>query len=143
MTPPSEFVEHVVDQLRAFGAVRARRMFGGTGLYRGDVMFGLIADGVFYLKADERNRPAFEEAGTEPFRYRRRGRADAVVMSYWEVPGDVLEDAEVLAAWAREAHAAALRGAKPKRKAAAGAKPKRKTGRPSKARRSSRPRRRP
>lgn len=84
-------------------------MFGGHGIFQGETMIGLIADDVFYLKVDERNRPAFEAAASEPFTYRRRGRGKAIAMSYWEVPVDVLEDRDQLSDWAREAHAAARR----------------------------------
>jgi DNA transformation protein len=107
-----DFIEHLLDQLAGWGGVNARRMFGGWGLYRAGVMFGLVADDVLYLKADDANRPAFEDAGMKPFSYQRAGKP-AVIMSYWECPPDALDSAETLIALARDAHAAALRsGAK-------------------------------
>jgi DNA transformation protein len=109
MARSREFVIHVLDQLGGLGAVTARSMFGGHGLYFRGTMIGLIADDVFYLKVDDGNRPDFEAAGSHPFSYRQRGRRQAVAMSYWEVPADVLEEPGALEDWAREAHAAALR----------------------------------
>lgn len=47
-------------------------------------------------------------------------------MSYWEVPGDVLEDAEQVVAWAKTSLEAALRG-KAKKPSAKAAAPKGKT----------------
>ena len=36
-----EFVDHVTDQLAAWGQVSARKMFGRAGLYCDGAMFGL------------------------------------------------------------------------------------------------------
>ena len=73
-------------------------MFGGWGIYRGDLMFGLVVDDVLHLKVDAANRAAFEAAGTGPFTYTRTARSRATVMSYWQVPAAVLDDDEELAA---------------------------------------------
>lgn len=59
MAVSDEFIEYVIDQLAAWGEVSARRMFGGAGLYCDGMMFGLIADDVAYLKADDSNREDF------------------------------------------------------------------------------------
>ena len=107
MTTP--FIKYLLDMLSDLGDVRSRAMFGGYGIYHDDVMIGLIASGVFYLKVDDGNRAAFEAAGSKPFTYRRKGKDKAVAMSYWEVPVDVLENREDLCEWARDAHAAAIR----------------------------------
>ena len=107
MTPP--FVKYILDMLSDLGDVRSRAMFGGYGIYHDDVMIGLIANSVFYLRVDDQNRGAFETAGSKPFTYRRKGQKKAVAMSYWEAPVDVLENREALCEWSRTAHAAALR----------------------------------
>lgn len=109
----SDFAAFIGEQLEPLGEVRVRRMFGGAGLFRDQVMFGLIAGDVLYLKADEATRPAFEAAATQPFRYRRNGRT--VEMSYWEVPGHLYDDPDELRAWADAAwrsavHARGLEG---------------------------------
>ena len=104
----SEFVEHLVELLEGFGSVTGRRMFGGHGLYRDGVMFGLVVDDTLYLKADDGNRAMFEERGLPRFEYAKQGRR--VSVSYYQPPGDVLEDAGTLARWARPAFEAALRG---------------------------------
>ena len=112
MERPSEFVDFVIDILAPLGGVGARRMFGGHGLFRDGVMFGLIADDTLYIKADDENRPRFEAAGMGPFVYCRAGRD--VALSYYEAPPDLFDDADELCAWARDAHQAALR-ARPQR----------------------------
>lgn len=45
--------EAIRDVFRSFGPVHIRRMFGGKGIYEGELMFALEAGGELYLKADE------------------------------------------------------------------------------------------
>ena len=108
----------VAELFAVFGPVRCKRMFGGLGIYAGELMFGLVADGEIFLKVDETNRPRFEAAGSEPFSYARRTGRTAV-MSYWRLPSEALDDPERAADWARLGLDAAER-------AAAGKRPKRK-----------------
>lgn len=100
MAVSDDFFKYVVDQLSRWGVVSVRRMFGGAGLYRDGKMFGLIADDVAYLKVDDSNRDDFVKAGSSPFNpYPGKGRT--IVMSYYEIPPDVLENPEELAGWAQ------------------------------------------
>lgn len=108
----TSFADFVLEQLRSLRGVAARRMFGGVGLYRQAVMFGVIFGDELFLKVGDDNRSAYEAAGSRPFVYSARGRK--VSLSYWRVPEDVLEDADVLAAWATRAHAVAVNAAKAK-----------------------------
>ena len=101
MSVSEGFRAFVLEQLaRATPSLRARNMFGGVGLYSGDFFFALMDDDVLYFKVDDTNRPRFEERAMGPF---RPGGGGGEVMQYYEVPADVLEDAEQLAAWAAEA----------------------------------------
>ncbi|MHC4215253.1 MAG: TfoX/Sxy family protein [Planctomycetota bacterium] len=98
MAISDEFVDYVIDQFSAWDDVSVRKMFGGAGLYCDETMFGLIADDVAYLKADDSNREDFLQAGSSPF---KPFPDKATVMSYYEIPADVLEDRDELAAWAQ------------------------------------------
>jgi DNA transformation protein len=92
------FRAFVLDQLAAVKSIRARAMFGGVGLYAGDVFFGILAADTLYLKVDDSNRAQYEAAGMTPFKpYADR----AMTMPYYQVPAGVLEDGDELAAWAR------------------------------------------
>ncbi len=100
MPVSEEFLNYVLDQLAGWGGVTARRMFGGVGLYRNGVMFGLLADDAAYLKVDDSNRAAFIEAGSSPFNpYPDLNKA--TVMSYYTIPAEVLENRENLISWAQ------------------------------------------
>lgn len=85
-------------------------MFGGAGIYSGEIFFAIIADDVLYLKADDGNRAAFEERGLRPFTYETKtGRTGT--MSYYPVPPELLEDPQALNPWVRGALVAARRAA--------------------------------
>ena len=101
------FTSFVLEQLEAIGSITPKRMFGGVGLYAGDLFFALLAGDVLYLKADDATRGALEAAGGRPFQpypSRPKGRGTA---QYYSVPVSILEDSERLVAWAEKAVAIA------------------------------------
>lgn len=107
MKSDTGFVDYCLDLLTPCGATHARAMFGGYGLYRERLIFGLIADNRLYFKTDDQNRPDFEKYDTEPFTYKKNGKT--YKMSYYEVPVDVLENEAVLQKFFRGACAATRR----------------------------------
>lgn len=107
MSVSDDFRDFVLEQLAPAGRVTARGMFGGVGLYLDGLFFALIDDDTLYFKTDDSNRPRFRSAGSRPF-CPYPDRPD-LQMGYWEVPAEVLEDADALALWAREALAVALK----------------------------------
>ncbi len=110
MAVSPEYREYVRDLFAEFGGVSIRSMFGGAGIFRDDLMFGLIIDDQIYLKVDDHNRAGFEAAGQGPFLYERKdGRSMA--MSYYLIPDSLYDDAGELAEWAAKSFAAAQRGA--------------------------------
>lgn len=114
MAISDEFVAYVLDQFEGWSVVSARKMFGGAGLYCDGVMFGLIADDVAYLKVDDTNREDFIKAGStafNPFPEKEK----TFIMSYYEIPADVLEDRQLLGTWAERALAIALKKKKKKK----------------------------
>ena len=104
----SEFVDHLTEQFEEFGPVTIRRMFGGHGVFRDGLMFGLVVDDALYFKTDEHSRALFESRGLPRFEYTRKKKR--ISLSYHLAPGDALEDPYALAEWARTAFDAALRG---------------------------------
>jgi len=98
-----------------FGVVHVRRMFGGAGIYAGDVMFGLVSDGQIYLKADADTVPAFERENCAPFQYDTK-TGKRTITSYWRMPDRLYDDAAELAQWAKAALGIAQRKRKSIRK---------------------------
>ena len=112
MAISADYRAFLQDQFEPFGPVAIRRMFGGAGIFRDGLMFGLVADETLYLKAGDENRGDFERAGMEPFTY--EGKSRQVSLGYYEVPAEVLEDAHELRLWAEKAFAVALAAARKK-----------------------------
>ncbi len=108
----SDFVEYVLELLAPLKKVRARKMFGGYGIYRESVMVGLVADDVLYLKVDQETIPDYEVLGLVPFVYEKKGKKMA--MSYYQAPEDAVDSSSVLCEWAEKAYRAALRAKKKK-----------------------------
>ena len=96
MSLSDEFLSFVLDQFSDWGGVSARKMFGGAGLYRDGVMFGLIADDILYFKVDDATRQEFIQAGCAPFKPYPNEWASK---TYYEAPAEVLEDRLKLEAW--------------------------------------------
>ncbi|MGA9031079.1 MAG: TfoX/Sxy family protein [Sulfuricaulis sp.] len=107
MTRHSEFVEFVLELLAPIGAVRARAMFGGFGIYRGDSFFAIIVEDKLYFKTDHVTRGEFTVRGLSPFTYTARGKS--ISMQYYEAPPEVFEEAEAMQYWAQQAVGAAIR----------------------------------
>jgi DNA transformation protein len=106
MNSRDKFLDFLVDQLHHVDDVIAKRMFGGVGLYSGDLFFAIVYHDVVYFKVDDVNRGDYVRAGTKPFKpYEDR----PTTMQYYAVPAVVLEDDDELCTWARGAIAAAER----------------------------------
>jgi DNA transformation protein len=118
MAVSETYLGFVIDQLAGVGRVRSKRMFGGVGLYADEMFFALLDDNSLYFKVDDTNRGDFEARGMGPFRPFRD--KPELAMGYYEVPAEVIDEAEELITWARKAMrvaAAAPRKAKPRKRA--------------------------
>ncbi len=93
------FKDFVLDQLADLRGVTARAMFGGYGLYRSATFFGIVHQDRLYFKVTATTAPRYKAQGMKPF----RPNAKQTLKSFYEVPIDVLEDAEALTQWATEA----------------------------------------
>ena len=102
MPVTDSFVRFVLEQLNSVGPITPKRMFGGVGLYAGDLFFALIAGDLLYLKVDDSMRGELEAVGARPFQpYPDRGKGK---MRYYSVPAEILEDSDELIAWVAKAH---------------------------------------
>jgi DNA transformation protein len=109
-----EFISYLVDIMQSIGPVSAKAMFGGYGFFLDGLMFGLVADGVLYLKADKETENDFKAKELEQFTYYKKGKE--FKMSYYQAPDEALEDGEEMHSWAAKAYETALRAAAKKRK---------------------------
>jgi len=95
----SSFKAFVEEQLEGLDGLCLRPMFGGHGLYAGEVFFGILFRDRLYFKTDTESRVEYLALRMQPF----RPSAKQTLRSYYEVPADVLEDPERLTQWARRA----------------------------------------
>jgi DNA transformation protein len=93
------FLDFVLEQLAALDGLRCKRMFGGHGLYYGELFFGIVYDGRLYFKTHPDILPEYSSRDCAVFAPSEK----QVLKNYREVPVDILEDAEQLGAWAKQA----------------------------------------
>ncbi|HEX5646531.1 MAG TPA: TfoX/Sxy family protein [Nitrospira sp.] len=93
------FKDFVLDQLAELHGVTCRAMFGGYGLYRRAKFFGIIHKGRLYFKVTPATIADYTQQGMKPF----RPNAKQTLKSFYEVPPDILEEAERLTTWAEQA----------------------------------------
>ena len=115
------FADFVVEQLDGCGDISTKRMFGGVGLYCGDVFFAIIDNDILYLKVDDTTRSEFVRAGSGPFKPYGDERT---TMGYYDVPVSVLEDADELVQWSRRAIAVAVAARRSKTRASTPSEPR-------------------
>ena len=108
----TELITHILELLEGHCAASARRMFGGHGLFRDGLIFGIVLDETLYLKTDADNLGDFAERGLKPFTYRRQKKFTS--LSYYQAPAECLEEAETMIIWADKSYAAALRAVRKK-----------------------------
>jgi len=99
MMKDESFKEFVLDQLLELDDVEARRMFGGYGLYQDETFFGIIHNGRLYFKVDEHTVAEYRKRKMKAF----RPNAKQTLKSYYQVPVEVIEDADQLYQWAKKA----------------------------------------
>ena len=107
------FTSYVVELMQSIGPVRAKRMFGGHGIFLEGLMFGLVAESVLYLKVDKDTENEFQAKGLEAFSYIKKGKK--IKLSYYQAPEEALENEEEMKCWATKAYRTALRATSKKR----------------------------
>ncbi len=95
----TSFAEYVADQVVELGEVRVKKMFSSHGLYLGEKFFGIVNDGVLYLKTNEETAPKYLEVGMGPF----APSPEQVLKNYLEVPPEIIDDKDQLVAYVEEA----------------------------------------
>ena len=109
MSVSKDYIAYITEQLGALPKVTTRRMFGGVGLYADGFFFALIADDSLYFKVDDTNRGDYVQRGSKAFR--PFPDKPTLSMNYFDVPADLLEDAEELVRWARKSLSVAITAA--------------------------------
>jgi DNA transformation protein len=104
MAVSASYLQYIQDQLVVFGEYETKKMFGGIGFFREGAMFAMIGKDALRLKVDDTNKADFEAHGMVAFMSDSMKKG----MPYFEVPTQVVEDADELAKWCEKSFAIAM-----------------------------------
>ena len=104
----------IEELFESLGRVSIRRMFGGKGIYHDGAICALEVSGEILLKADAETAPHFRAAGSRQWAYEGK-TGKPVLMPYWSIPDEALDDPDLMTKWVRLAAEAGRRGAKPRK----------------------------
>ena len=99
MAVSASYLTFVLEQLQCLRGLVTRRMFGGVGLYSNDTFFAVIDNDTLFFKVDETLAERYRQRGLPPF---APIPGKPPMLGYYQVPPDVLEDADLLCRWAAE-----------------------------------------
>lgn len=104
-----EFVVYLEDLFSVVPGTTVKKMFGGVGVFRHGLMYGLaLSDGRISLKADDETVADFTAEGCEEWQYQRKNGKMAT-MGYWYIPERLADDGEALLDWSMKAFDVAVR----------------------------------
>ena len=104
MTGNVVLLERLLELLAGeLGTVKARSALGGFGLYHQGVMFGLVCEGVLYLRGDEATSREYGSRDSTPFMSVEWERPPENPC-YWSVPDDIIDDSAEFLTHCRRAY---------------------------------------
>ncbi|MDA9163834.1 TfoX/Sxy family protein [Rickettsiaceae bacterium] len=107
MAKTSPYAEYVLDLLHPYGAITARSMFGGYGIYKDGAIVAIIVADELYFKVDKTNQAQYKAHDSETFTYISKSKQ--AKMSYWKVPLEIMENEDELATWLEQSYEISLR----------------------------------
>ena len=93
------FKDFIVDQLSEMDGVEARRMFGGYGFIRTRLSSASFTRADCTSRSMKSRSSEYRKRKMKPF----RPNAKQTLKSYYQVPVEIIEDADQLAEWAEQA----------------------------------------
>ena len=90
----NQVAEQLAEKLSSIDGITMKRMFGGSGVFHNDKMFGLVdSKGNAFLKADESIKAQLQAKGSE-----QHSR-----MPYYSIPDEIFANHSELQGWAEKA----------------------------------------
>ena len=94
-----QFLEYFLEDCLNWSSQFSKKsMFGWYAIYKNWKVFSLFINDIIYFKVWENNKQYFEEKKSKPFSYKKKNWK-VWVMSYWELPEEILEQREELDIW--------------------------------------------
>lgn len=113
MAAAPDILATVLDLLSGVGALRTRKMFGGTYIYCDDLFIATVHDDILYFKANDDTAHEFIKLGLKPFSYPKQG--GIATLQYYQAPAEVFGGRAAMKRWARKALIAARHDASSKK----------------------------
>ena len=108
MATDKSFYDYVMHEvIGGIPGISSKPMFGGFGLYKDGLIFGIIAGNTLYFKTSDPNRSDFERLGSQPFTYAGKNKK-MTTLSYWELPAEIMEDKDKIRSWIEKSAAVSL-----------------------------------
>jgi DNA transformation protein and related proteins len=122
-----DFIDYAEELITGFSKVEIRKMFGGAGVYRNGVGFGILDDDTFFIKADTAFGAELKKQGSRPWSYSVKKDGTVRDIAYWSLPAAAADDGDEASALAKRSfeiakRAAAEKAKKPKKAVKAAAK---------------------
>lgn len=105
MPVSKEYESFLTETLGDYGKFSFRRMFGGIGVYSGELFFAAVDNDQLFFRVAESDIPKFESHGMGPF---APIPGKPPMRTYYQVPEEILNDRTELPSWIRRAIQAAL-----------------------------------
>jgi DNA transformation protein and related proteins len=102
------FSDYVLELLAGLGRVETKRMFGGAGLYRDGVMFGILDDDAVFFRVDDALQAEMQAQGSVAWVYSMKPDGSIRSMGYWRMPETAADDPDEAVALARRSYTAAI-----------------------------------
>lgn len=104
----NEYLNYILDDvLGHIPHISSRAMFGGYGIYQGNIIFAIIVNDQLYFKVNDHNRLNYIQAESTPFVY-QRGSHKKVSLPYWSVPEDIFHNPDLIREWVDQSVQATL-----------------------------------
>lgn len=116
MTLSPAFTEYVEELIARFGKVEIRKMFGGAGVYRNGIGFGILDDDTFFIKADTVFGAELKKQGSKPWSYSVKKDGTVRDIAYWSLPASAADDGDEASALAKRSFQIAVKAAAEKAK---------------------------
>lgn len=104
MARDSGFLQYILEEVLVdVDGIISRGMFGGFGLYKHGVIFGMIIENQLYFKVNDTTREEFLARGGKPFIYEGKNKKQ-VSLNYYTVPSEILESRQEIGQWVERAY---------------------------------------
>lgn len=84
-------------------------MFGGAGVYRNGIGFGILDDDTFFIKADTTFGGELKKQGSKPWSYSLKKDGTVRDIAYWSLPANAADDGDEASALAKRSFEIAKR----------------------------------